>query len=53
MKANTFFQFGGGTDVKSDFPKYSQLTLVSATMPQFVEEFLENIIDVGLKFKFF
>ncbi|XP_051169984.1 probable ATP-dependent RNA helicase DDX28 [Leptopilina boulardi] len=39
--------FGPLKEFSEGFPKYSQLTLVSATMPQFIDDFLENIVDLS------
>lgn len=37
--------FGPLRDFADGLPKYSQLTMVAATMPQFIEEMLDNIVD--------
>lgn len=38
-------RFGPVTECENSLPKYSQMTLVSATMPQHLDEILENIVD--------
>ncbi|XP_033231116.1 probable ATP-dependent RNA helicase DDX28 [Belonocnema kinseyi] len=37
--------FGPLAQFKNNFPKFAQLTLVSATMPQHLEEILQDIVD--------
>lgn len=37
--------FGPLRTFENGLPKYSQLSLVSATMPQFIDEILDNIVD--------